>query len=377
MSERDAGAAGDSFASSRHCFEAVLGFLEGEEACGFEHGELEEHLERQSRELFRRLFQDHLVIRSQREERLEEVLDANAVPRPSVETGHHRTLATVFGEVDVERRAYRRRGHENLHLADALLNLPAEKHSHGLRRWAAIEGARGSFDAAVEAIERATGQQVGKRQVESLAQRAAVDVDAFYAQRSGRQTNPEDVLVISVDGKGIVMRPDALRAGTRRASEASTTKLKARLSKGEKRGRKRMAELGAVYDPTSEDDEHTTDRIGLVTCGNAETAGWGRVTTESRGSSCSGGAQLPLGTVKSKNRAGSGRSRAARMAFWPLVVAERCARCPSAVARVTRCIRSSSWRRLRQVSPVAFSTTRISSRASQQSWTWPRMRSSR
>jgi hypothetical protein len=250
MSERDAGAAGDSFASSRHCFEAVLGFLEGEEACGFEHGELEEHLERQSRELFRRLFQDHLVIRSQREERLEEVLDANAVPRPSVETGHHRTLATVFGEVDVERLAYRRRGHENLHLADALLNLPAEKHSHGLRRWAAIEGARGSFDAAVEAIERATGQQVGKRQVESLAQRAAVDVDAFYAQRSGRQTNPEDVLVISVDGKGIVMRPDALRAGTRRASEASTTKLKARLSKGEKRGRKRMAELGAVYDLT-------------------------------------------------------------------------------------------------------------------------------
>jgi hypothetical protein len=247
MSGHDASADGGSFASSRQCFEAVLGFLDGEEACGFEHGELEEHLERQSRELFRRLFQDHLVVRAQREERLGEVVDAKGIPRPSVETGHHRALATVFGEVDVERLAYRRRGHENLHPADGLLNLPAEKHSHGLRRWAAVEASRGSFDAAVDAIERATGQQVGKRQVESLAQHAAADADAFYAQRSGQQANPQDVLVISVDGKGIVMRPDALREGTKRASEASTTKLKTRLSKGEKRGRKRMAELGAVY----------------------------------------------------------------------------------------------------------------------------------
>ena len=56
---------------------------------------------------------------------------------------------------------------------------------------------------------------------------------------------------------------------------------------------------------------------------------------------------------------------------------ERCATWPSAVARVTRCMRSSSWRTLRQVSPVAFSTTRMSSSASQHSWMWARMRSSR
>lgn len=250
MSEHDTGADSDPFASSRECFEAVISFLAGEEVSGFEHGELEEHLEGRSRELFCRLFQDHLVVCAQREERLGEVVDSAGVARPSVETGHHRVLATVFGEVDVERLAYRRRGHENLHPADGLLNLPAERHSHGLRRWAAIEASRGSFDAAVEAIERATGQQVGKRQVESLAQRAAADVDGFYAERSGQQGDPHDVLVISVDGKGIVMRPDALREGTKRASEASTTKLKTRLSKGEKRGRKRMAELGAVYDAT-------------------------------------------------------------------------------------------------------------------------------
>jgi len=155
----------------------------------------------------------------------------------------------VFGEVGVSRIAYRARGQENLCPADALLNLPAEKHSHGLRRLAAIESARGSFDDAVAAIERATGQRLGKRQAEQLAQRAAVDFDGFYAARE-TSCEPGDALVISCDGKGVVMRHDALRTATRRQAENSTTKLQTRLSKGEKRNRKRMAEIGAVYDIT-------------------------------------------------------------------------------------------------------------------------------
>jgi len=43
-----------------------------------------------------------------------------------------------------------------------------------LRRLAAIESARGSFETAGEVIARTTDQHVGKRQVEQLAQRAAV-----------------------------------------------------------------------------------------------------------------------------------------------------------------------------------------------------------
>jgi len=58
------------------------------------------------------------------------------------------------------------------------------------------------------------------------------------------------VQVISCDGKGIVMRPGALRAPTQRQAEHSEHKLKTRLSRGEKRNRKRMAEVGAVYEIT-------------------------------------------------------------------------------------------------------------------------------
>jgi hypothetical protein len=54
------------------------------------------------------------------------------------------------------------------------------------------------------------------------------------------------VLVISGDGKGIVTRPDA----TQKAARKDTHKLTTRLSKGEKRDRKRMAELAVVYDAT-------------------------------------------------------------------------------------------------------------------------------
>jgi hypothetical protein len=56
------------------------------------------------------------------------------------------------------------------------------------------------------------------------------------------------VLVLTVDAKGIVMRPDSLRPATAKAAATASTKLATRLSKGEKRNRKRLAEVGAVYD---------------------------------------------------------------------------------------------------------------------------------
>ena len=156
----------------------------------------------------------------------------------------------MFREVAVRLIAYRKRGRPNLHPADAGLNLPAEKQPHGLRKLAAVESSRGSFDEAVQAIERATGQKVGKRQVEGLAARAAVDFEEFYATRQPPPGNAGDLLVLQVDGKGIVMRPDALRPATAQAAATARHKLSTRLSKGEKRNRKRMAELGAVYDAT-------------------------------------------------------------------------------------------------------------------------------
>ena len=238
------------FASSGEQFCSLVSFLDGTDAAGLSHGELEEHLGREGRELLRRLLDDHLALRAVREPRLEEVSGDEGIVRGRVESGHDRALETVFGQVKVERLAYRAQGVGNLHPADAALNLPVERHSHGLRKLAALEGPRGSFDDAVEAIERATGQRLGKRQVEELAGLAAVDFEDFYETRRPARSKPGDLLVLSADGKGIVMRPDALRSATAKRAARARPKRKPRLSRCEQRNHKRMAEIGAVYDAT-------------------------------------------------------------------------------------------------------------------------------
>jgi len=244
---RDVQAGG--FSASRERFDTVLAFLDGTDAAVLSHSPLEDRLDVEGRELLHQLFQDHLGLRAVRESRVE-VTDTDGVGRTRVETGHTRGLGTIFGEVAVTRLAYRTAGRPNLHLADATLNLPTEKHSHGLRHLAAVEAARGSFDGAVKATARTTGQQVGTRPVEHLAQRSAVDVDDFYTHHQVPTGDPGDVLVLSCDGKGVVMRPGALRTSTARAAAKTNPKLQTRLSTGEKRNRKRMAEVGAVHDTT-------------------------------------------------------------------------------------------------------------------------------
>ncbi len=237
----------DTFAKARSSFEEMLCWLEGTESAALTHAELEDQVERRGREVQRLMLQDHLDLRSLREDRVR-VVDAEGIVHANVEPDHGRCLSTVVGTVNVSRLAYRHLGASNLHPADAALNLPTELHSHGLRRLAAIESTRGSFDEASEAIERSTGVAVAKRQVESLTAAAATDVGDFYAERVPEPDASAEVMVISVDGKGIVMRPDALRDATAKAASGATRKLETRLSKGEKRYRKRMAEVGAVYD---------------------------------------------------------------------------------------------------------------------------------
>jgi hypothetical protein len=241
--------AGDAaFTESRECFSGIIGWMASEEAAGLQHADLEEQLGERGRELLRQLFQDRLDLTALREERRHDVTGEDGVVRARAERGRTRPLTTVFGQVTVSRIAYRSPGRSNVCPVDAMLNLPQEKHSHGLRKLAAIESARGSMQDAGAAVTRATGVQVGKRQVEELARRAAAHVEEFYARRLARDAPDGCPLILTFDGKGIVMLPDALRPATAKAAESAENKLAARLSPGEKNGRKRMAEVAGVYD---------------------------------------------------------------------------------------------------------------------------------
>ena len=243
-----AAARGDAFARSRECFRELEDWLSSEEAAGLQHADLEEQLETRGRELERRLLQDRLDASAAAEVRRHDVTGPDGAARTRAERGRTRPLMSKSGQVTVSRIAYRSPGLCNVHPGDAALNLPEEKHSHGLRKLAAIEPARGSMDDAGGAIARATGVRIGKRQAEELARRAAAHVEEFYARRLLEDAEEGCPLILTFDGKGIVMLPDALRPATAKAAESAENRLVTRLSPGEKHGRKRMAEVAGVYD---------------------------------------------------------------------------------------------------------------------------------
>ena len=215
------------------------------EMIGAAHTEVEEYVNERGREWARLLFEEQLALRAEREVRVQ-VVGADGAERTSArDTRRH--LETVVGTVAVPRLSYQKPGHTDLHPLDALLNLPRDSFSHGVRRFVAKESAMSSFDEVVARLLDTTGAEVAKRQVEELAVRAAQDFDAFYEWRRLECEPTCAFMVISTDGKGIVMRREDLRAATRRRAEQHTQKVETRLTPGEKRDRKRMAQVATVY----------------------------------------------------------------------------------------------------------------------------------
>ncbi|MFE3281424.1 ISKra4 family transposase [Nocardia sp. NPDC059239] len=250
MTRYDTGAIADPFDESRKSFETLVADLAGPATAVIAHHDLEDLVHERGRDLLRQLLQDHLELRSVREE--VELTDRRAggpiCGRNRLERGHVRQLATVVGPVTVRRCALRAPGERNIYPADAGLSLPSGRHSHGLRRQAVLEATRSSYDTTRSAISRWCGPVAGKRQLEGLVAAAAVDIDAFYSAKVPAPAAADTLLVLSADGKGIVMRPEALREATRRAAERATGVFRTRLASGEKPHRKRMATLAAVYD---------------------------------------------------------------------------------------------------------------------------------
>jgi hypothetical protein len=242
----------DPFAISQAMFTALTAELGGPAAAGLTAAELEDFLDERGRNVLHQLLQDHYDLRKMREEQQARehpapVTGTDGIARTRLETGHGRALATLFGTVTVTRCAWRKPGTGNFCPADAALSLPAGRHSHSLAKLAAIEAARGSFDAAHAAIARRCGPVIGKRQVEESVVHAAADIPAFYAARIPEPCTRGSLVVVSADCKGIVMRPGALRAATAKAA-ARLGKMRTRLATGEKPNRKRMACLVTVYD---------------------------------------------------------------------------------------------------------------------------------
>ena len=130
------------------------------------HSEWERLLAEEGQELLRQLYQDRVDEQAQAEVS-EPVVDAQGLERTRTRQ-QRRELETIFGTVEVKRTGYGAEGEASLHPLDAQLNLPVERYSLEVRRRAALEASKGSFEEAVE---------------------NSSEFDAFYEQR--RQDAPD------------------------------------------------------------------------------------------------------------------------------------------------------------------------------------------
>ncbi len=162
---------------------------------------------------------------------------------------HQRKSRRKLLSVEVERKELRPPLEPGgLRPLDVELNLPPGLYSYGVVRQIAWFASQLPFDGVVETLQRTHGLFLGKRQVEEAAVRSARDFDAYYETTKVAPIDGTELMVLSFDGEGVAMRSKGLRPATRKAAESSKSKLKHRLSPGEKAGRKRMAEVATVYE---------------------------------------------------------------------------------------------------------------------------------
>ena len=220
------------------------------------------------RELLRGLVQLALDGQAEREVRVPQVTGTDGVTRRRAERDHGRTVVTRLGAVVVRRIGYRSgiRGAGSLFPRDGVLNLPPCGFSWDLQRLAVMFCRSGSYEQGHEFMLAATGISIGKRQLEQITVAAAGDAERFYRDRGRDQAavpvagepdrdleqvpGPErglPPLALSADGKGVAMLPEARRRRTRAPDQRVRTFAR-RAGTGEKKGHKRMAETGAVFD---------------------------------------------------------------------------------------------------------------------------------
>lgn len=166
-----------------------------------------------------------------------------------------RQLESEHGRMQVRRHGIKHAGEAQACFPmDEALSLPPELYALSLREEVALAAVEASFDRSVERVDRATSGHVPKRQAEQEVVRATADFEAFYKTRTlaaNDTLSARALEVMSVDSKGVTMRPEALREATRKEAEAA----KVDAVRGDpmaqrkmRRSDKRMAVVTAVWE---------------------------------------------------------------------------------------------------------------------------------
>ena len=187
-------------------------------------------------------------------------------PTLSVDTGEplprgaltSRPYLSIFGEVAIERYVYGAAAAGQAPL-DGELNLPEWKYSYLLQEWGLHFTTKESFHEAGHTLAQILGLDPGVRTLERLSEKVAPGVEEFRAALPPPPPAEEAALLVAtVDCKGVpLLRPPGTKSkkGKRRA-------------KGEKKNKKKMACVGAVYtiDPFVRTVDDILDEVQRQEC---------------------------------------------------------------------------------------------------------------
>jgi len=207
------------FSSAIEKFSEMTNYLNNKESFNLDLSSIENFINKDGKELLRRLLIGHL------DERRYGDVGSCVIGADDVKRTHKRirtkNIKTLFGEIEIKRIGYSNKNASSLFPLDGILNLPTTINvSYSLQRNLILEIIKSSFDEALESIERWTGVTITKEQAKKIVIESAIDFKEFYDNQKEKSIpNESPLLILTSDGKGVVMRHEDLREETKKRSE--------------------------------------------------------------------------------------------------------------------------------------------------------------
>jgi hypothetical protein len=169
----------------------------------------------------------------------ESVTTSNGRQLRRFEELHARGLRTIFGRFELRRAVYGVRETQKIELVplDTRLGLPESEFSYVLQEWDQSVAVENSYSQTSLILERILGFDQPVDSLERMNREMAAHVPEYREFKPSPPKQEEGkILVVSADGKGIPMR-----------REAGESPIFGHRKKGQKKNKKRMATVGAVY----------------------------------------------------------------------------------------------------------------------------------
>jgi hypothetical protein len=237
------------FSTAEETFGAMKEFLQSPASFRLDLSRLEDRLSNDGRELLRQLLLAHLACRGVGDIGLS-VVGADGITRTHKRV-RPRTITTLFGAITIQRQAYSMPHVGSLFPLDAMLNLPPINVSYTLQKHFVLEVIKDSFQEAIDTVARWTGMTITKNHALDIVQEAVQDFSTFYAVRCRRErleAGPLPLLILTADGKGVLVRTEDLRPATRKRAAQRAAKRGAEPDTTKRRHARRMATVASAYE---------------------------------------------------------------------------------------------------------------------------------